>query len=155
MPDDIPLAAAYAFLVVVAFVRGGATYAIGRAARTAGSRAERTRRLLERPGMTRAGQLVSRWGAPVVAVSFLTVGVQSVVNGAAGVLQMPLRRYVAGLLVGALLWAGVYVTVGLAVVQAWVSSEHGLWLLGALVAAGTVAVVTVLLRQRLQPRDEH
>jgi membrane protein DedA with SNARE-associated domain len=154
VPDDIPVVAAYAFLVAVAFLRGGATYVLGRAARRAGSAAERTRRMFERPGMTRAEQVVRRWGAPVVALSFLTVGVQSLVNASAGVLQMPLRRYLPGLVVGALLWAAVYVTIGIAVLQAWVSSDNGLWLLCGLVVAALVAGVTTVLRRRLRPHDE-
>lgn len=154
MPDDIPVAAAYLFLVAVAFLRGGATYAVGRAARGAGARAERTRRLLERPAMARAEQVVGRWGAPVVALSFLTIGVQSLVNAAAGALQMPLRRYLPGLIVGALLWAALYVTVGLAMIQAWVASENGLWLLAAVAAVVVVGAVTVVLRRRLEPDRE-
>ena len=154
MPDDIPVVAAYAFLVAVAFLRGGATYVLGRGVRRAGAAAERTRRVFERPGMTRAEQVVRRWGAPVVTVSFLTVGIQSAVNAAAGVLQMPLRRYLPGLLAGALLWAAVYVTIGIAVLQAWVSSDNGLWLLGGLAVAALVAAVTTVLRRRLQPHDE-
>jgi membrane protein DedA with SNARE-associated domain len=148
VPDDIPVAAAYLFLVAVAFLRGGATYAVGRLARRAGDRPERTRRLLERPGMARAEQAVARWGAPVVAVSFLTIGFQSLVNAAAGVLQMPLRRYLPGLLVGALVWAGIYVTIGIAVLQAWMASENGLWVLGAVLAVAAVAGLTALLRRR-------
>jgi len=154
VPDDIPVAAAYLFLVVVAFLRGGATYAVGRLARGAGARAERTRRLLERPGMARAEQVVSRWGAPVVAVSFLTVGFQSLVNAAAGVLQMPLRRYLPGLLVGALIWAGIYVTIGLAVLQAWMASKNGLWLIGAVLAVALVTGLTTLLRRRWRQSEE-
>ena len=154
MPDDIPVAAAYLFLVVVAFLRGGATYAVGRLARGAGARAERTRRLLERPGMARAEQVVSRWGAPVVAVSFLTVGFQSLVNAAAGVLQMPLRRYLPGLLVGALIWAGIYVTIGLAVLQAWMASKNGLWLIGAVLAVALVTGLTTLLHRRWRQSEE-
>ena len=91
---------------------------------------------------------MGRWGAPVVAVSFLTVGFQSLVNASAGVLQMPLRRYLPGLLVGALLWAGVYVTIGLAVLQAWLSSDHGIWLVGAVLLAVVVAGVTAWARRR-------
>ena len=104
MPDDIPVAAAYFFLVAVAFLRGGATYVVGRLARRAGTASTRSRRVFERPGMTRAEDVVRRWGAPVVTLSFLTVGFQTLVNLAAGVLEMPPRRYLPGLLVGALLW---------------------------------------------------
>ena len=36
---------------------------------------------------------MARFGAPLVTLSFLTVGVQTVLNAAAGGLRMPLRRY--------------------------------------------------------------
>jgi membrane protein DedA with SNARE-associated domain len=64
-------------------------------------------------------QLVARWGAPVVALSFLTVGIQTLVNLAAGVLRMPLRRYLPALTVGAIIWALLYATVGFASFAAW------------------------------------
>ena len=154
MPDDIPVAAAYAFLVVVAFLRGGATYVVGRLARRAGTASARARRVFERPGMERAEGVVRRWGAPVVSLSFLTVGFQTLVNLAAGVLEMPPRRYVPGLLVGALLWAGIYVTIGLAVLQAWMASESGLWVLVAVLVVALVAGLTLWLRQRIRVRGE-
>jgi membrane protein DedA with SNARE-associated domain len=64
-------------------------------------------------------QAVARWGAPVVTLSFLTVGIQTLVNLAAGVLRMPLRRYLLALTVGAILWAFLYATVGFATFAAW------------------------------------
>ncbi len=68
--------------------------------------------------MQRAESVVSRYGAPVVAASFLTVGVQTAINAASGAMRMPARRYVPGLLVGAVLWALLYTTAGAAVWEA-------------------------------------
>jgi membrane protein DedA with SNARE-associated domain len=64
-------------------------------------------------------RMVARWGAPVVTVSFLTVGIQTLVNLAAGVMRMPLRRYIPALTVGAILWAFLYATVGFATFAGW------------------------------------
>jgi membrane protein DedA with SNARE-associated domain len=64
-------------------------------------------------------QMVARWGAPVVTVSFLTVGIQTLVNLAAGVMRMPLRRYIPALIVGSILWAFLYATVGFATFAGW------------------------------------
>jgi membrane protein DedA with SNARE-associated domain len=64
-------------------------------------------------------QTVARWGAPLVTLSFLTVGIQTLVNLAAGVMRMPLRRYLPALTVGAILWAFLYATVGFATFAAW------------------------------------
>jgi membrane protein DedA with SNARE-associated domain len=146
VPSDLPVAAAYAFLVVVAFCRGGATYLVGRLAR-------RTK-VLDRPSVRRAEDAVRRVGPPAVSLSFLTVGVQTAVNAAAGLLRMPWRSYVPALLVGALVWAAIYLTVGMAVVHAWISGD-GRWLLAGLGALALVAAVTWRTRStEVSPREE-
>jgi membrane protein DedA with SNARE-associated domain len=55
----------------------------------------------------------------VVTLSFLTVGIQTLVNLAAGVMRMPLRRYIPALTIGAILWAFLYATVGFATFVGW------------------------------------
>jgi membrane protein DedA with SNARE-associated domain len=147
VPSDLPLAAAYAFLVVVAFCRGGATYLVGRLARRA--------KILDRPAVRRAERMVRRVGPPAVSLSFLTVGVQTAVNAAAGLLRMPGRHYVPALLVGALAWAAIYLTVGMAVVHAWLGARDGRWLLAALAAAAVVVAVSWRTRStEVSPRAE-
>ncbi len=111
-----PLTVAALFVIVA--VRAGATYGIGRAMQ-AGARRTRLSRWLDSPVFARAQQLLDRWGAPLVSLSFLTVGLQTVVNLAAGVAQMPLRRYGPALVVGSVLWAFLYATVGFATFAAW------------------------------------
>jgi membrane protein DedA with SNARE-associated domain len=113
-----PYPVAVAALFVVVMVRAGATYAIGRAAQE-GVRRSRLARVMAKPRFARMQQVVARWGAPVVALSFLTVGIQTLVNLAAGVMRMPLRRYLPALTVGAILWAFLYATVGFATFAAW------------------------------------
>jgi len=113
-----PFPAAVSMLFVVAMLRAGATYALGRAAQT-GARRTRIAKLMARPGFERVQGLVARWGAPVVALSFLTVGIQTLVNLVAGMTQMPLRRYVPALAAGSLLWGLLYATVGFAGGIAW------------------------------------
>ena len=146
MPTDLPVAAAYVFLVAVAFCRGGATYLVGRLVRRA--------KVLDRPAVRRAEDVVRRVGPSAVSLSFLTVGVQTAVNAAAGLLRMPWRYYVPALLVGALVWAAIYLTVGLAVVHAWLSGD-GRWLLAGLAALALVAAVSWRSRSaEVSPREE-
>jgi membrane protein DedA with SNARE-associated domain len=125
-------------LFVVVLLRAGATYALGRGAH-AGADRTRLARLVRRPGFRRAERLVARWGAPVVTASFLTVGVQTLVNLAAGLARMPLRRYLPALLVGGALWAVLYATVASAGLAAW----QRLWELSPV--AAIVVVVALLL----------
>jgi membrane protein DedA with SNARE-associated domain len=93
---DWPYPVAVAALFVVVLLRAGGTYAIGRAAQ-AGARRTRLSRAMSLPRFARIQQVVARWGAPVVIGSFLTVGIQTLVNLAAGALRMPLRRYLPAL----------------------------------------------------------
>ena len=88
--------------------------------------------------MQRATVLVNRWGAGVVALSFLTVGFQTAANAAAGLTGMPAKRYLPALAVGGLAWAVIYATVGLVAVAGWLE----LFLVSP---AGAVAVLALLV----------
>ena len=107
----MPFPLAVTALFVIVLLRAGGTYALGRVARSGASRT-RVQRLAESPRFKRAQELLVRWGAPVVVLSFLTVGFQTLVNLAAGVGRMPLRRYLPALVIGGALWAFLYATVG-------------------------------------------
>jgi membrane protein DedA with SNARE-associated domain len=54
-------------------------------------------------------------------LSFLTIGLQTAVNLAAGAARMPLRRYLPAATVGSALWALLYATIGLAALEAWLA----------------------------------
>lgn len=112
---DWPVVPLFCFLFALACVRGGATYAVGRGVRSA---ADRRTHLAESGRVQRGEAIVRRYGAPAVAVCFLTVGLQTAVLAAAGSLRMPLARFVPALAIGALAWATIYVTIGFAVIEA-------------------------------------
>lgn len=147
---DWPVWGVFLALFVGAFIRGNATYWVGRGIRAGGARS-RFAGQAERPGMRRAEGWVRRFGAPAVALGFLTVGVQTAINVSAGVLRMPQSRWLPGVIVGALLWATLYTTVGLAVVGA-VLGRVGWW--WALIAAAVIAVVVITSRRLEGRRDK-
>jgi membrane protein DedA with SNARE-associated domain len=147
---DWPVVPLFALLVVVATLRGGATYALGRGGR---GLTDRYSQLAARPVVRRSEEFVRRYGPPAVTVSFLTVGVQTAVNLAAGALRMPLAYYAPALFAGALIWAAIYVTVGLAVLEALVGGASGWLLLAGLAALLVVLVVGRLVRRRVLGRN--
>lgn len=134
----LPFPLAVGALFVIVLLRAGGTYALGRAARSGAGRNARVQRLVESTRFVRAQRLVARWGAPIVVLSFLTVGFQTLANLAAGVGRMPLRRYLPALAVGGLLWAVLYATVGLVT---WAALTQ---LYAVSPAAATVVVVVLL-----------
>lgn len=147
LTEGWPVALVWAFFFAGAAVRGGVIFWIGRGLRGAG---ERRRWLAEHPGVVRAEALVLRFGAPAVSLSFLTVGIQSAVNAAAGVLRMPPRRYLPALAAGAALWATVYTTVGFAVLYAVLGEAGWWWVVGG---AAIALVVVGTRRARRRERD--
>ena len=149
--SDWPYALTFGVFFLLALARGSATYWAGRALRYGGQRTALGRHL-DRPAVARAEALVGRFGAPAVAVSFLTIGFQTAVNAAAGALRMPWWRYVPGVMVGALFWASIYTTIGFAVLEAWFGEHPWPWVVGAVVAALVVAGATWLVRGRRAAR---
>lgn len=132
--DDWPFAASVAVLFVIVMARANATYWAARGVR-AGAGRTRFARHLDGPRLARAQDVVRRWGAPAVTVSFLTVGFQTAVNAAAGALQMPQRRYLPAVVLGSVIWAFLYATVGFAVIDAWLRADGRGWIAGAVVVA--------------------
>jgi membrane protein DedA with SNARE-associated domain len=149
-----PYPVAFGTLFVIVLLRAGATYALGRAAQ-AGAGRTRLARLTRRPGFGRAQRLVARWGAPVVTASFLTIGVQTVVNLAAGLARMPLRRYLPALVLGGLIWAFIYATVSSAGLAAW-RLLYTLSPVAAIVVAVTllVALAAYVIWQTRRPMED-
>lgn len=133
--DKIALTAGALYVIVL--LRAGGTFAVGWLA-GAGARRSRFAGRISSAKFRRAERAIQRWGALVVAVSFLTVGFQTAANFLAGSMRMPLPRYLPALFVGGAAWALIYATAGLGVLE----------VLGRLFAERTaygVSAVAVLL----------
>jgi membrane protein DedA with SNARE-associated domain len=145
--EGFPYWAVYVTAFCIVMARAQATYWLGRGV-ARGMGGTRVAHLLASPRAVLVVDRIHRWGPPAVTVSFLTVGVQTLVNLAAGYLRMPFGRYLVALVLGCLIWAAVWTTVGTAVVYAAIL----LFLLhpAALAAAGALAagVAAWLLARR-------
>jgi len=112
--DKIALTAGALYVIVL--LRAGGTFAVGWLA-GAGARRSRFAGRISSAKFLRAERAIQRWGAPVVAVSFLTIGFQTAANFLAGSMRMPLRRYLPALFVGGAAWALIYATAGIGVLE--------------------------------------
>ncbi|MFE9118175.1 DedA family protein [Streptomyces sp. NPDC007172] len=101
-------------LYVIVLLRAAGTFAVGWLT-AAGARRSRFAERFSSAKFRRVEGAIQRWGAPVVAVSFLTIGFQTAANFVAGSVRMPLSRYLPALFVGGAAWALIYATAGLAV----------------------------------------
>jgi membrane protein DedA with SNARE-associated domain len=111
---DVPFPVIVGAMFLIVFCRAGATYLLGRAAAAGARRSPRIARMMAGERYQRATTRVNDYGAPVVALSFLTVGFQTLANLAAGATRMRPARYLPALVVGCVLWALLYSAIGVA-----------------------------------------
>jgi membrane protein DedA with SNARE-associated domain len=144
----LPFWQAFLALFASAMVRSNGTYWVGRGAvagwrRYRGAHGDLT---------ARAERLIHRFGPFAVTLSYLTVGIQTAIHLTAGVVRMPLRWYLPAAVVGSVVWAVLYATIGLAVVQAWLAAEAGSWWGVLVVVVVIAAVVAWLVARRRRAR---
>ncbi|MGC0142339.1 DedA family protein [Pseudactinotalea sp. Z1732] len=152
-----PFWAVYVVLFLMAMARGQMMYWIGRipteqalkrTAPTTGWRA-RAHRWLSDGGADAGVRSIQRWGLPVVSFCYVTVGFQSLVQAAAGMLRIPLLWYILAQIPGSLAWAAIYSTIGFglwaAIIAAAAGSPAGLI---AMTLALALAVTLIALRIR-------
>jgi membrane protein DedA with SNARE-associated domain len=142
----LPFWQAFIALWCIVMLRSNATYWVGRGA-IAGW--QRLRDRPSRASRVRAERLIRRLGPVAVALSYLTIGIQTTIHLTAGALRMPMRLYLPAAVVGSAAWAAIYATIGIAIVQAWLAAMAGSWYaLAALVALLVVGVATWLIGRR-------
>ena len=154
---SFPIAVTWLIMFGIIICRAGGTFLLGRLARKGIRRFDRIEKIMSGSKYRRAEDTIDRFGAPVVALSFLTVGLQTVVNLAAGTTGMRYRRYVPALAVGGSLWALIYSTVGFlgfkAVAKAY-QAEPGLTVGLALVFVIAIIGLVIGLRKDRTPAEE-
>ncbi|MDI3409237.1 DedA family protein [Streptomyces cavernicola] len=150
--DKVLLTAAGLYVIVL--LRAGGTFAVGRLA-AAGARRSRFAEKFAQSKFQRVERAIQRWGAPVVAVSFLTVGFQTAANFLAGSMRMPLTRYVPALFVGGACWALLYATAGIGALEMLgrLFAEHTALGAGAVAALVLAVCALVLFRRRRRHAD--
>lgn len=137
----------YFTLLVVILLRAPATYWLGRGL---GAGVQRSR-IGERlgPRLDRARERIDKYGAPVVALSFLTVGTQTAINLSAGVVRMRFPKYFAAVFVGGLAWAGLWGVVISGLVGAWLALFlRSPWTALGVAVLSVAAVTALVLRAR-------
>lgn len=152
-----PFWAVYVVLFLMAMARGQMMYWIGRipteqalkrTAPTTGWRA-RAHRWLSDGGADAGVRSIQRWGLPVVSFCYVTVGFQSLVQAAAGLLRIPLLWYILAQIPGSLAWAAIYSTIGFglwaAIIAAAAGSPAGLI---AMILALALIVTLIAIRIR-------
>ena len=147
---NLPFHVAFPVLFVIVMCRANATYWIGRGAVNGLEKTRLAHRLSGAEAGT-AKRWIAKWGPGAVVVSFLTIGIQTAVNFTAGAGRMPLKRYLPAVTLGSIIWALLYATAILALIDTWLGLMAGspwAWVAAALVVLAVVALVLVRRRRR-------
>lgn len=150
LPDylrDRPIGLVFGFLFALSMARGQATYALAAWVTRQAGRREALATWASGPGVARGVAAVRRWGVAAVPLAYLTVGVQTLIFAAAGVMQMPWRVFTLAQIPGALAWAAIYSTIGWAAWQTAVAAVAGHTAARALLA-GALAVAVLVITTR-------
>lgn len=154
---DFPFAWAVVALFGIVLLRAQGTYWVGRAVTAGATTRPSIRRVTQGPSVVRAIALIHRWGGIAVTLCFFTVGLQTVINAAAGLVRMPWLRYTLFMIPGCVAWAFIYATVGLAAFLAIGAAAAGTpWGIAAVVVliGGVVGLIWWRRRRRdVAPAD--
>lgn len=126
---ELPLWQATLFLFIVVLFRAQATFGLGKLIHK-GVIKTKWGQKTERSEETQMGILaIQRYGWPVIPLSFLTVGFQSVVQIGAGILGWNWIKYTLSALPGYLAWGFIYAAGGLTLFRSIVNGSIGLLIL--------------------------
>ena len=146
--NSLPIEVALLFMWIVGIVRTSLVYWVAALAAKGRARLHRIREAMERPLYRKARAFINRWGVIAVPLCFLTVGFQTAVIVTTGFTRMPLRRWIPAMLVGTLMWAGIYAPSGFAILAAQGLEPWMFPVALAFVVAGAV-VISVAREKRL------
>lgn len=147
---SLPLWQATLFLFIVVFFRAQMTFGLGKIIHM-GILKTKWGKKAEKSEENRAGMLaLQKYGWPVIPLSFLTVGFQTVVQLAAGMLDWKWSKYTLVALPGYLAWGFVYAAGGLTLFRSIANGSIGLLILFVIIVLLLWSVGTFLVK-KLKP----
>ncbi|WP_270741268.1 hypothetical protein [Lactococcus formosensis] len=147
---SLPLWQATLFLFIVVFFRAQMTFGLGKLIHM-GILKTKWGKKAEKSEENRAGMLaLQKYGWPVIPLSFLTVGFQTVVQLAAGMLDWKWSKYTLVALPGYLAWGFVYAAGGLTLFRSIANGSVGLLILFVIIVLLLCSVGTFLVK-KLKP----
>lgn len=139
-------------LTAVAAVRSQCTYWLGRAVRAGVLRGKWAQRF-DNDRVNGAIAKLERWGWPLIPLSFFTVGFQTAVNMAAGLVGWSWLKYTLAAIPGWIGWGLAYSAGGLALFAgAFALVARSPWL-GALVLVVVAGAIAFVVIRRRRARD--
>ncbi|TRY19730.1 hypothetical protein FOJ82_02265 [Tessaracoccus rhinocerotis] len=154
--SGFPIGITFILFFLGAMVRGQATYWLGRIiteqslkrTRPTSGWSKRVHDWLQGDSVGRGAGFIRKFGVAAVPFAYLTVGLQTLIIAAAGVMRISIIAFTIAQVPGALAWATIYTTVGFAVWGAVFGALQGNPVLTALLVLMVVAVIVAIVRRR-------
>lgn len=161
--DTGPFVLVYLSLLGIVFCRAQATYWLGwyvtaRLTKNVPDAGWRRRFYdwSEQDSVKNGIDTIHRRGWIIIPLSFLTVGFQSIIQFAAGLIRLAPAKYTAAMFPGCMAWALIYSTIGFSVWGALVAAFAGSPLgIALLIALAILVILLVRWRRRAQERLIH
>lgn len=144
------------FLAFVVFLRSQGTYWLARlvtegvikgSARTENLYLKKVRRWLKGASVQHGVDIVDRWGLIVIPLSFLTIGIQTIIHAGAGVVKLNWFLYTLTAIPGYFAWGFLYATVTLSIIKTGEAAVLGkTWALAATFAVLLMVIILVARR---------
>lgn len=160
--SGFPIGITFALFFLGAMVRGQATYWLGRIVTEQSLKRTHPKDgwrkglhdWLQGDSVARGARVIRKFGVAAVPFAYLTVGLQTLIIAAAGVMRINILAFTLAQIPGALAWATIYTTVGFAVWGAVFGALQGnpvfIVVLVLLVAAVVAAVVLKRRRRAME-----
>lgn len=146
------------FLAVVVCLRSQGTYWLARlvtegvikgSAKSENRFLQKVRRWLAGASVRHGVDIVDRWGLIVIPLSFLTIGIQTIIHAGAGVVKLNWLLYTLTAIPGYLAWGFLYATVTLSIIKTGEAAVLGkTWALLATFAVLLITVIFIVRRIR-------
>lgn len=152
----------YLFFVAGAAMRSQSFYWLGRYGNYAALRAHKPEdgwklkvwEKIHSPQTEEMTELINRRGIIVIPLSFLTIGIQSVINFAAGLTAMPWPRYTVAALPGWFVWAAIYSSAGFLALKAAIAKPITILVLLLIILIAYFGVYRPYQRSHEQPQPK-
>lgn len=139
---NLPLWQATLFLAVCSFFREQMMYWIGKLSHKGLLKTKWGKR--EDAGNQAGIQALEKYGWPIIPLSFLTIGFQSVVQFGAGLMNMSWQKYTLAAIPGYLIWGFIYASGGLALFRSITHGSIGLFITFVMIVLAVILVANWL-----------
>lgn len=154
--SGFPIGITFVLFFLGAMIRGQGTYWLGRIIteqslkRTSPKEGWRksVHDWLQGDSVGRGAAFIRKFGVAAVPFAYLTVGLQTLIIVAAGVMRINIVAFTIAQIPGALAWATIYTTVGFAVWGAVFGTIQGNPVFTALLVLMVAGIVALVIRKR-------